>query len=69
MTMEIVRRKNVLTSQEKDVTIKDDTTFRLKSFIDHENECIGLYNYNRVVTKKRVINIYVKKDDYNETEL
>ena len=69
MTMKIVKRKDVLTSQEKDVTIKINTTFRLKSLIDYENESIGLYDYSRTVTKKRVFNVYVKKDDRNKTEL
>ena len=69
MTIRIVRKKNVLTSQEKDVTIKTNTILRLKSFINHENERIELHDYNRIVTKKRIINIYIKKNDRNKIEL
>ena len=61
MTMGITREKNV--------TIKVDTTFRFKSLLDHENEYVGSYDCNRTITKERVINIYVKKDDRDETEL
>ena len=69
MIIRTVREKDVSIGQEKDVTIKTNTTFRLKSFIDYENGRIGSYDRSRVVTKKRVINIHVKKDDRNKTKL
>ena len=44
-------------------------TFRFKSFINYENERIELHDYSRIVIKKRIINVHVKKDDRNKTEL
>ena len=61
--MEIIRRKSILTSKRKDVTIKINTIFRFKSLVNYKHEYIRLYNYNRIVTKERIINIYVEKDD------
>ena len=67
--MRITRRKDILTSQEKSIIIKDDTIFWFKSLINHENERIELHDYDRIITKERVINIYVQKNDCNEIKL
>ena len=69
MTIKTIKKKDVLTDQEKDITIETNTTLRFKSFISHENERVRLHDYDRTVTKERVINIHVKKDDRNRIEL
>ena len=61
MIIKILREKDVLTNQEKDVIIKVNTILRFKSFVNYKNERIKLYDYSRIVTKNRVINIHVKK--------
>ena len=52
MIIKITKRKDILVSQEKDITIKVDTTFRFESLVNHENECIESYNRDRVITRK-----------------
>ena len=69
MTMKIAERKNISTGQETSIVIVTNTTFRLESFTNHENKRLELYNRSRVVSRKRVINLYVKKNDNNETKL
>ena len=69
MIMKITKRKDVLTNQEKGITIKTNTIFRFKPFINHENGRVRSHNCDRTFIKKRVINIYVKKDDRDRTEL
>ena len=69
MTVKITRRKDILTSQEKDVTIKINTTLWLEYLTNHENGHIGLHNYDRTITRKWTINIHVKKDKCNKIKL
>ena len=52
VTMKIVRKKDILKNQEKDIIIKVNTTFRFKSLINHKNEYIELHDYSRTVIKK-----------------
>ena len=69
MIIKVTKRKNVSTNQEKSITSKNNTTFRFKSFVDHKDERIRLYNYSRTVVRKRVVSIYVKKDDRDRIKL
>ena len=56
-------------NQEKSITIKTNTTFQFESFSNYENEYIGLHDYNRIIIKERIINVHIKKDDYNKIKL
>ena len=46
-----------------------NTIFRFKSLINYENKYIELYDYDRIITKKRNTNIYIKENKYNEIKL
>ena len=69
MTIKIVREKDILISQEKDLIIKTNAILRFKSFINHENRCIELYNYNRTITKNELLTFMSKKDNRNIIKL
>ena len=51
------------------VEITTNTTLRLEPLINHENERLGLHNRDDIVLGKRIINVYVKKDDSYKIKL
>ena len=69
MTIKIVEEENISTDQETSIAVTTNTTFRFESFTDHGNRRLELHNRNRTISKKRIINVYIKKDDDNEIEL
>ena len=69
MTIKITREKNVLRNQETNIEIKINTTFRLESFINYENRRLRLHNRDGIVLRKRITDVYVKKNDSRETKL
>ena len=52
MTMRITKRKDISVSQEKDITIKTNTTLRLESLVNYGNGHVGSYNRDRTIVKK-----------------
>ena len=69
MIIKFVKKKDVLINQKKDIIIETNTIFRFKSFIKYKNKRIELYDYSRTIIKKRIISIYIKKDNCNKIEL
>ena len=63
MTMKVIREKNVLENQKTNIEITINTTFRFKSFINYGNGRLESHNRDDIISEKRIINIYVKKDD------
>ena len=69
MTIKTIKRKDILINQEKNIINKNNTTFRFKSFIDYKNRRVRLYNDDRIVTRKWIIDIYIEEDDRNKIKL
>ena len=67
--MKITRKENVLRDQETNIVITTNTTFRLKSFTNYKNRRLELHNRDDVISRKRITNVHVKKDDNDETKL
>ena len=69
MTMRVTRRKDIPGDQEKSILNKIDTTLRLKSLTNHENEYIRLHDYDRTITKKWISDVHVQETNRNRTKL
>ena len=69
MIMKITKEKNVLENQETNIIVIINTTLRLESLVNHENERLGLHNRDDIISRKWIINVYIKKDDNDRTKL
>ena len=65
----ITKEKDISTDQEKDITIETDTIFQFEFFINYEDGRIRLYDDDCVIIRKRIIDIYVKKNDRDKIKL
>ena len=51
------------------VVITTNTILRFKSFTNHENERLESHNHGSIMSKERITNVYIKKNDDDRTKL